>query len=573
MQKVCLQCQTPFEITPAEQEFRREIRPIFNEKRYDIPEPKLCPSCRQQRRLAFRNEMNLYHRRCDKCGKNIVSVYSADKDLVVYCSDCWWGDSWSALSYGLDYDFNKPFFQQFAALTRKVPLLANSVFNSQNSEYCSFAVDCKDCYLSTRVQGEKILYSYLVLQSRDSVDCMNLFQSEGCFECIDCWNGYNLMFCQLCKNSSDSYFCYDCIGVKHCFGCIGLRNKEYHFFNKPCSKEDYEQYVKQFWTGSYAQLKKIRDRFYQEVILKNPQRSAYIVNSQNALGDYITNSKDIVMGFDVEKSESITHTWGSEYSKDVLDGSFIYYGERCYDQISNSHSTNILFTFSTINNVHDVLYSMMVYNNSGPAFGSVSLNHHQYCVLNKQYSKEEYEKLVPKIIEHMRAPALRSPPQVGEGWGEFFPMELSPFCYNESVAQEYFPLNKDEVLKKGLRWKESEEKVTEGLAVSKLPDNIDEVGDDICQQTLICAATGRPYKIIPQELEFYRKKNLPLPRFHPLERKRQRMMKRNPRRLWDRTCTAPIGGQVKCQKPIKTSFSPDRPEIVYCEECYVKQVY
>lgn len=557
MTKTCPQCQTPFEITAAEQDFRHTISPIFNGKRYGIPEPRLCPSCRQQRRLAFRNEMNLYHRRCDKCGKNIVSVYSADKPLVVYCSDCWWGDGWSALSYGQDFDFNKPFYSQFAELTRKVPLLANSVFNSQNSEYCSFAVDCKDCYLTTRVQGEKILYSYLVLQSRDSVDCMNLFQSEGCYECIDCWNGYNLMFCQLCKNSSDSYFCYDCIGVKHCFGCIGLRNKEYHFFNKPCSKEDYEQYVKQYWNGSHAQLTKIRDKFYQEVILKNPQRAAYIVNSQNALGDYITNSKDVTMGFDVEKSESITHTWGSEYSKDVLDGSFIYYGEQCYDQISNSHSTNILFTFSAINNVHDILYSMMVYNNSGPAFGSISLSHQSYCILNKQYTKEDYEKLVPRIIEHMIT--------TGE-YGEFFPMELSPFCYNESVAQEYFPMTKEEVLKRGLRWKESEEKAVEGIDVSKLPDNIAELGDDICQQTLICEVTGRPFKIIPQELEFYRKKNLPLPRFHPMERKRQRMLKRNPRKLWDRAC-------MNCQRKIQTSYSPDRPEIVYCEPCYLKNVY
>lgn len=89
---------------------------------------------------------------------------------------------------------------------------------------------------------------------------------------------------------------------------------------------------------------------------------------------------------------------------------------------------------------------------------------------------------------------------------------------------------------------------------------------NICRQTLICAVTGRPYKIIPQELEFYRKKNLSLPRFHPMERKRQRMLKRNPRKLWDRQC-------MKCQKPITTSFSPERPEIVYCEECYFKNVY
>ncbi len=571
MTKSCPECHSPFTISPAENDFRRNISPQFNGRTFLIPEPSLCPDCRQQRRLAFRNELNLYKRSCDKCQKSIISVYSSDKELVVYCSDCWWSDSWSALSYGQDFDFNRPFFPQFAELSKKVPLLANSVFSSQNSEYNSFAVDDKDCYLSARIAScEKVLYSYLVIQGRDSVDCMNLFQSEGCYECIDCWNCYNLMFSQLCKNSSDSFFCYDCTSVKNCFGCIGLRNKEYHFFNKPCSKEDYERYVKQYFNGSALQIKKIREKFFQEVILKNPHRATYQLNSQNVLGDYITNSKDVVMGFDVEKSESITHTWGAEYAKDILDGSFIYYGERCYEQVSNSHSTNILFSFNTITNVHDVLYSMILCNNAGPAFGCLALNHQSYCILNKQYSKEVYETKVGEILEHM---TLRQAQGANAEYGEFFPMELSLFSYNETVAQEYFPLSKEEVLKRGLRWKDPEEQILDSGGKSPLarglgglPDNISEAKDDILTQTLICSTTGRPYKITPQELEFYRKKNLPLPRLHPLERKRQRMLLRNPRKLWKRTCT-------KCQKQITTSYSPERPEIIYCEECSVKERY
>jgi hypothetical protein len=57
--------------------------------------------------------------------------------------------------------------------------------------------------------------------------------------------------------------------------------------------------------------------------------------------------------------------------------------------------------------------------------------------LNRQYTKEEYELLVPKIIEKMMSD--------GE-WGEFFPAILSPFGYNETVAQEYFPLTREELL-------------------------------------------------------------------------------------------------------------------------------
>ncbi len=34
-------------------------------------------------------------------------------------------------------------------------------------------------------------------------------------------------------------------------------------------------------------------------------------------------------------------------------------------------------------------------------FGCISLRNASYCILNKQYTKEEYEALVPQIIEHM----------------------------------------------------------------------------------------------------------------------------------------------------------------------------
>jgi hypothetical protein len=68
-------------------------------------------------------------------------------------------------------------------------------------------------------------------------------------------------------------------------------------------------------------------------------------------------------------------------------------------------------------------------------FGCISLRNKSYCILNKQYSKEEYEKLVPQIIEKMQADGER---------GEFFDPSLSSFGYNETVAQEYFPLTRDE---------------------------------------------------------------------------------------------------------------------------------
>ncbi|USN57470.1 MAG: hypothetical protein H6766_03385 [Candidatus Peribacteria bacterium] len=64
-------------------------------------------------------------------------------------------------------------------------------------------------------------------------------------------------------------------------------------------------------------------------------------------------------------------------------------------------------------------------------FGCDGLRNKEYCIFNQQYTKEEYNELAPKIIDHMK--------QTGER-GEFFHPSLSPFGYNETVANEYYPV-------------------------------------------------------------------------------------------------------------------------------------
>jgi len=41
---------------------------------------------------------------------------------------------------------------------------------------------------------------------------------------------------------------------------------------------------------------------------------------------------------------------------------------------------------------------------------------------------------------------------------------------------------------------------------------------------------------------------------------------RNPRKLYERNCD-------KCGEDIQTTYEPSRPETVYCEECYNKEIY
>ncbi|MBU0626692.1 hypothetical protein KKH82_04665 [Patescibacteria group bacterium] len=66
--------------------------------------------------------------------------------------------------------------------------------------------------------------------------------------------------------------------------------------------------------------------------------------------------------------------------------------------------------------------------------------------------------------------------------------------------------------------------------------NIKEVTDEILGQAIVCEVTGRPFRVIRSELEYYRNNQIDLPRRHPDQRHYDRMALRNPRKLFDRKC-------------------------------------
>ncbi|OGC82300.1 MAG: hypothetical protein A2V81_02070 [Candidatus Abawacabacteria bacterium RBG_16_42_10] len=189
----------------------------------------------------------------------------------------------------------------------------------------------------------------------------------------------------------------------------------------------------------------------------------------------------------------------------------------------------------------------------------MNLRHKEYCILNKQYSKEHYEELVIRLIEHVQT--------TGE-WGTFFPPQLSAFGYNETVAHEYFPLQKDEATKKGFLWSDYQAPrptVERVFHAKDIPHDIQDVTDDILDCGIICEVTGKLYRILKSELAYCHTHNIPLPKKHPDQRHTERMKLRLPRELWQRNC-------AKCEIAIRTPYSPERPEKVLCEKCYTDTI-
>ncbi len=536
MNQSCKSCAKPFVIEPEDLAFLDQISPVYDGKKCALPAPVYCPACRQQRRMAYRNERTLYKRNCAKCQKFLLSVYSPEKPFTVYCRDCWWADDWSAMNYGQEFDFNRPFFEQYFELLKKVPQLGIINALDQNSDYTNYGYQNKDCYLLfTADFNEKCSYGCFVWHSFDCYDNLSLIEGQLCYECIDCVKCYGSAYCFESENLTDCFGCVDCRNCESCFGSSGLRQKKYYFFNQACSKEDYGQKV----AAAKANWPETLRRF-KEVGKDTPRRNLFLVQCENVLGDHVKNSKNCSYCFDCQELEDCKYMTNSpakcEHCQDIEGAGFLAWSYQCAGTAGHHH----LFTehqWTTGSNQIYCSYSMA----SSNAFGCVGVRKGEYVILNKQYTKEDFEKMAARIVEHMQ--------KTGE-WGDSFLPQYTRFAYNETLAQQYYPLTREGAERLGYSWRgEVLEKPEAGL-----------------ENVVLCEVTGKPFRLTKQELEFYKKLGLPLPTKHPEVRMKERDAKRNPRLLWERKCD-------HCGVSMPSSYSPDRPEVVYCEKCYLEAVY
>lgn len=545
MDKSCTNCQQTFHIFD-------DIDVPFYEK-IGVPPPSKCPDCRMQQRFMFRNFFNLYHRECDLTGKKIISMYDVTATFPVYEMHEWWSDKWDGQEYGFAPDFSQSVFTQLERLHKNVPRMSIANTRCENTDYCNLSFASKNCYLVFgNVDNEDCAYGHIVWKSKNCYDCLYVYQCEYLFECTDCYNCNNLIFSQGCNNCSSSGFLINCTSCRDCFGCVGLQNKQYCIFNEQYTKEEYEKLRAEFDTNSRTQVREIKKKL-EPLVCAQTVAPYTGYSNENCVGDYLYNCKNIYYGFDMKNSEDCRYCATTESFVDSFDCNFSpSRGELSYQCVAVSGYK--LMACHNCTNGANLFYCDNCYN-CKDCFGCVGLKNQQYCIFNKQYSKEAYFETLEKLITHMRTD--------GE-YGEFFPVNFSPFCYNESIASHYFPLEKPEIEARGLRWKvEPIEIAAYQGPVLTIPDSLNEVEKSICSSILTCKKSGKLYRIIPQEYDFYKQMKVPIPEFCFIERHRTRLASRNPRAFWQRDC-------AECGSTMYTTYQLDRPERVVCELCFYR---
>ena len=585
--KQCQNCKQEFVIEPDDFSFYEKIK---------VPPPTWCPECRMMRRMLWRNLAIWYRRKCDATGKNILSMFAPDMPYKVYEQMYWKSDAWDPLSYGREYDFQKPFFEQFRDLFVVVPHPNLIQKNVVDSEYANFGINLKNCYfVAASETAEDSAYIFGPnINGRECFDVHSAIDTERIYDSVSIEKSQGLRFSQNCISCSDSYLLYDCRNCTNCFGCVGLRNKQFHIFNQQYSREDYRIELEKLAPRTYSGLIRARDRF-DDFKLKFPRKFAAITKAENVIGDDITNARDCIYCFDSKDNvQNCKYSFGALHgAKDGYDATIAWKTAELFYEVMSVDAQRAIGS-ALIWGGFDVLYSFNCFDCNN-IFGCIGLHNKSYCILNRQMSEKDYRATLPRIIEHMQKMPYRDVKGRTYAYGDFFPPDLSPFAYNETTAQDHFPKTKEAVLSMGMRWRDPESKKYEiTMKNNEIPDDIRAVPDSILNSVIECAHKGEcpdhcatAFRIIPQELQFLRKMNVPLPRLCPLCRQGERLRLKNPLHLWHRNCqcqglksengiyintVAHSHGEFPCSNEFETPYSPDRPEIIYCENCYNAEI-
>ncbi len=543
--KICQNCKSDFTIEPEDFDFYERIK---------APVPTWCPECRSENRLAFWPFGKFHKRTCSLTGKKIISIYPAETRFPVYEKTAWHSDEWETPS--LEYDSNKDFFEQIYELQNKTPRPHQFGANNTNSEYCDDVWESKNCYLCRSLgYCEDVAHSYRIVHSRDSYDLFYCYDTEQSYDCAYCFKLFNVKYATDSRDSFDSAFLYDCRNVNNCFMCWNLRNKSYHILNQPYSEEEYAKKIKEYNLGSWESIKKLEKEFWSLIKTKAIHRANHNTKTVDSTKDYLVECKKCNYCYFLEVSEDCAYISRGLNDKDSQDGNGIWKGELIYNvcQLTEGYR---LFHSNFCNNCRESEYLDLCLDCSH-CFGCVGLKKKSHCILNKQYSESDYEKLTSEIKKKMTAEGT---------YGKFFPYKLSTCGYNLSLGGILFPKTKEEVTALGSFWEEEEEPDLKGVNTSPFIDNIEDVDKDILKKALVCEKTGRAFNITEKEFDFLKNHEIPLPHHYPDVRTMDRMQN-----VFN---IAPTKGKCCfCDQEIIHFYRPELGyEKIACVDCYQKEI-
>lgn len=532
-------------------------------KSFKVPPPNYCPTCRRMRRFVHMGTLNLFSRPCNVPGhtESMISIFSESCPFPVYDYKHFISDAFDPMSFGRDYDASKRPLEQLFAMRKvfPIPSFLNRDPASINSDYSNGGRDTKNAYFSSGCfESEDIWYTAFASKSREIMDSRGLYKCDMIYRSVFSDYLYKSAYVYFSENCSTSYFLYDCRNCTDCFGCVNLRNAKNCIFNVQYSKENYDAFIQELLPFERSVLSQLEDKFW-DLVKTTPMNASRNTNIKDTYGVLLDNMGSSYSLTHSDNSLNVRYADGALSHKDSID--LLFSGGHSHNLYMTtnigSQSSNVKFSVSSkFSSDSEFIFNSKNLSNCFMCFG---LQNKSYCILNKQYTVDTYWEKVDEIKV-----ALLKHGEYADGLG----MEFSAEAYNMSLGQISFPLTEQEITALGghsAREPESNAKNIDIIEVSDLPETIEDVTDDICTKAIACKETGRPFRITPSELAFYRKMQLPLPTRHPAVR------------INENYSTVPMGviyvvTCASCGEETPSLYSAESGYKLYCESCFKREV-
>lgn len=496
MEQTCSVSGTSFTVTDEEMQQRAHFG-------LQSP-PSTAPEVRIRHIGAFWPHFYLHERNCDKSGKRIVSVFREDCPYPVWHKDDWMNGTNPPEAC---WDSEKEFFPQLWELFTQCPIAHNMGVGNDNCEYTDDWWYSRNCYLChSGFECEDLSYCYRARKCRDCRYTAFATESELCVDIINVHKCFNVQFALNCQQLTDCSFVYDCRNCQDCMFCFNLRNKQYCFGNQQLTKEQYEQKRAEWNLASRSVYQRARENFGRMMTEQVAwHRALSIDRSEACTGNFIDHSKGLINCYFMDNSEDCINCVRSVSGDDktCLDSLGHFGGQLlCNSAIAQDRCYEILCCFNVIQS-KNLQYSANCYQ-CEHCFGCCGLKGKKYCIFNKEYSPEEYERIKSEIIAHLQS--------TGE-YGTFFPGYFSPMPYDESWSAVHFPLERAQQESLGFRVPDDASRTAPAGAAdaSDVPDTTELAGASTLQTTFWDAKVLKPFRISEADIAFAKKTNTPLP--------------------------------------------------------------
>jgi len=461
---------------------------------FDAKPPPLIPNERLRVLLAFQSGGHFFWREVG--GRKLYSIYPSTSVLSVVEAE-FLTENVNFQEWNLNDSFLQCLFKLLRQSTRphhhasgvSQTFGVEQVSNINSSSLVLFSADSENCFSSDFVsRSNNIGSSLFVLESQN---CLSSIRLENCA---------NIVFSEALRKCQNSYFLKECYDCQECLFCVGLKSARYFIENEFVGEERFKEVLLSLNldTAEGVELALTRFKKFQNKIQIKEVKQTLCFRTQNSSNTFGTFSADKcvdVVGFsDCISSSALTVASGGKATR-------LFNCIRCGP------------------NVSDLYYSFDC-SESRELLGCVGLKNAEYRVLNKQYTRAEYNLVKEQIISTLRKKRQ---------WGNPLAFKYSDFAYNGSLAHQLFPLSKVQAGMFEVGWDDEVEEFKVERLISS-PELIKQIADtpqslEEAKQSrdgvFVCELSGKLFRYLPGELALYSKLNIfPNPYAHD-ERKRQ----------------------------------------------------